>query len=223
MKIKKLLLLIMALLTLLCGCNSVEQEPVYHVVNDAGEEVASFKLSQIKAGMTRREIMDMLVGPWKPMMYSGIDDRLYRTMMWGLSDGLTLQVHFENDVPIREEIYENEDEYNAFWLDHFKVKGFSLFTPLKKSVLPEEWTDGSRTISDEECALIKQGITFEQVRELIGNPSLIPSVDLEHKMVTMDWNLNSQYSFQCFRIEFEVLDDTINEKTLIVKNFGRLE
>lgn len=224
---KKLIKAVLVMLTLLLlfGCKTADTEMVYHVVDDAGEEVSSFTLSQIKAGMTRREIMNLLVGPWKPMMNSGITDFYYKTMIWKLADGSRLYVYFNNDLPITEEIVKNREEFfDGFWRDHFTVVDASIYTPEKPEMhLPKEWTDGSRTISDDDCTLIKQGMTFKQVREVIGNPGLIVSEDFEHKLVVMEWNLNSQYSFVSFIIEFEISGDTVDEETLIVKNCGRME
>ena len=85
---------ILTLLLLLGGCKVVEKETVYHVVNDSGEEVSSFTLSQIKNGMTLKELSNLMVAPSSLTYQSELISTPF-TARWSLSDGSVLEVHFD--------------------------------------------------------------------------------------------------------------------------------
>ena len=94
MRISKTVVIAIITILLLCGCKMVEPETVYHVVNEAGEEVSSFTLSQIKNGMTLKELSDMLVARSSLSYLSDLISPPFTTR-WKLSDGSALEVRFD--------------------------------------------------------------------------------------------------------------------------------
>ena len=230
---KRLSSILMIVLLLLVSIIVLKRnsEPVYYTVDETGKERSLFRLSQIKNGMTRRSVIDLLGEYYTRPLSSGFDDLELHTMYWSLSDGSTLVVHFERAPGSKyyREIIEDEDSvhivteeearaWREYLLDAFIVKDFNIVLPEKNNDdpgFPGQWLDwtGCWSVFEEDYKQVKVGMTFERVVGVIGRPNSI-NVDYETNMIIIDWLIDPQ---GVLRIEFEKVGEGITEKTIVVR------
>ena len=202
------ILLVIAGITAKLIADNRDKEPVYYIVDESGEQVSSFKLSQIEVGMTLKEVEQLLKVPGQIPFSSKTEG--YEVYSWKLSDGSILYVNY--DIGYSHALSPSDAE-TAY------VESCSIYTPVINNddpYFPQGWIDsrGGSIVSREAYLKVKKGMTFEEVASIIYIPGYYYSGE-EDGVYYFQWQTASG---KCFEIEFVRRGEWVEKDTLFARN-----